>query len=236
MKKNIRINRLSYKFFISEKTFKPTATTEFLLKDSLKIAKNKYSILDLGCGIGIIAILIAKKLKLKKTIFASDISDEAIKITKKNFALHKFKVDARVGSLLEPWKNEKFDLIINDVSGISAKIAEKSDWFRNVSCKTGNDGTNLTLKVLKDAKKFINDKGYLILPVISLSNTKKIFQYAKKSFKKLNVLSKNLWFLPDNINIKKSTLEKMRKKNLIDFEFKFGKVLCYTTIILLQKN
>ena len=43
----------------------------------------------------------------------------------------------------------KFDYIINDVAGISEDIAKVSDWYKNVSCLSGKDGTKLVNEILK---------------------------------------------------------------------------------------
>ena len=55
-----------------------------------------------------------------KDLYSSDISLNAIKYCNINTKNHKIKNDIRQGTLFEPWQNEKFDLIINDISGISS--------------------------------------------------------------------------------------------------------------------
>ena len=39
--------------------------------------------------------------------------------------------------MFQPWTNDKFDLIIDDISAISSKVASLSQWFNNVSCESG---------------------------------------------------------------------------------------------------
>ena len=228
---NVKINKNKLTLYSSIKAFKPTATTDFLLKDALTVIKKPMDVLDLGCGIGIIAIMINKHLKNKKKIYASDVSTAANTVAKKNFELHKCNYDLREGSLFEPWKNEKFDLIINDVSGISEKIAKKSKWFKNVSCRSGIDGTKLTLKVISASKKHLNKNGAIIFPIISLSNGKKVIQKLKSKFTKVKILSENYWFLPKDLEFFKEELENMKKKKLINYDLKFGKIICSTKII-----
>ena len=153
-KKTVKINKSNIKLYISDSVFKPTATTSFLFRDAAKFINKKMDILDLGCGSGVIAILANKLQQNKKKIYASDISSKAIQYAKKNLDMHKCNFELKKGSLFKPWNNKKFDLIINDVSGISETLAKKSTWFRNVPCRTGLDGTDLTLKVINSSKLY----------------------------------------------------------------------------------
>ena len=233
--KTIKIDNSHIKLFIPSSVFFPTATTDFLLRDSKKFINKNIDILDLGCGSGIIAILANKLQKNKKKIFASDVSDKAVACAKKNFQLHDCNFELKSGSLFSPWKNKKFDLIINDVSGISEELAKKSTWFKNVPCKTGIDGTDLTLKIIKSSTLHLNKGGGIIFPIISLSNTRKIMQALKKRFKTIKIISNNYWFLPEELNKNQSKLIKMKQKKLINFEKKFGKII-FNTQIVYAKN
>jgi len=230
-KENLKINKNKLKLYVSNRAFKPTATTEFLIRDALSIIKKPVDVLDLGCGIGVVGILVNKFLKNRKKIYASDVSGEAIKIAEKNFRMHKCNFELKKGSLLSPWEGKKFDLIINDVSGISETIAKKSKWFKNVPCNSGKDGTKLTIKIIDSTSLHLNRNGGIIFPIISLSNSKKIFNKLKKKFKTFKIISSNYWFLPDDLNSYKKKLLSMRKKKLINFDVKYGKIICSTLII-----
>ena len=91
--------------------------------------------------------------------------------------------------MFKPRSKCKFNYIINDISGISSTIAKKSKWFRYVPSSSGIDGTKLTIKIIKDLK-YLDKNGKLYLPLISLSNTKKVLNFAKKKFNKIKVVSK----------------------------------------------
>ena len=235
--KKIKVNNEFFSIYFNPGVFMPTATTDFLIKDFLKKnhkIKNK-KILDLGCGSGIISIILANHAK-NNFFYASDISNKAVICCKKNFIYFKINGEVKKGNMLNPWSNYKFDFIINDVSGISSIVAKKSKWFKNVPALTGVDGTRLTIAVIKNSIKYLNKNGCLYLPLISLSNEKKIIDIAKKYFKKLKIISKNFWFLPADLEKHKTQLNTLKKKKNINFEYKFGKYVCYTKVLELKKN
>ena len=232
-KKKIKFKDLS--FFYSDNSFTPTGTSALLCDSIIKVIKDEKEILDFGCGIGVVGITLFKKKNIKKTLYASDISKESIKLCKLNSLSHRVNVDARVGSLFTPWPNKKFDLIINDISGISEKIANISPWFKKTSCESGIDGTLLTSKVITESKKFLKKKGKIIFPVISLSDSKKILREAKLNFRKVVKLSSQNWPMPKEFYKNKKVLFNLKKNKLIDFEERFG-ILTFTTDIFLAKN
>ncbi|MDC3163067.1 methyltransferase [Candidatus Pelagibacter sp.] len=141
------------KLLTSKGVFKPTETTKFLIEAITKnFPKRKVDILDLGCGNGVVGIYLLKKFKNIKSMSFADKSEKAIINAKENCKLNKIlkkKVQFFKSDVFESINDLKFDIIINDISGISHKIAKISDWFKNVPCESGDDGTRLTLKVLK---------------------------------------------------------------------------------------
>lgn len=74
------------------------------------------SIIDIGCGSGILAIA-AKKLFDSK-IIATDIDEQAIEVSKKNFAANNVKIDAIIADGLNEKKLQSFspyDLVISNI-------------------------------------------------------------------------------------------------------------------------
>lgn len=218
------------KIITNKKVFSPTGTSNFLLETVCDKIKPNSSILDLGCGTGLIGISLGKLGLGKNKIYLSDASKEAVKLAKTNAAKNNISVDARVGSLFEPWKGMKFDNIIDDVSGVAEDIAKVSPWFKNVPCESGYDGTNLVIKVLKQAPRYLNKNGKIFFPILSLSNNKKIIKEAKKIFKKIKLLDRKTWPLPAQMQSNILLLKKLSADGIIDIDEKFGTILWYTDI------
>ncbi len=80
----------SRKFFIEEGVFIPRPETEILVEEALKLIKGASTVVDVGTGTGVIAITLALERPSLK-VFATDISDKALEIAKKNALFHKVK-------------------------------------------------------------------------------------------------------------------------------------------------
>ena len=121
-------------------------------------------------------------------------------------------------------------------SGISSKIANISSWFKNVPSNSGNDGTFLIDKIIKQSNNYLNESGLLFFPVISLSNKKKILQTAEKNFSFVRLLSRNEWPLPEELSKYINLLNELKEKNYIELNIKFGIPICYTEIYVAHNN
>ena len=215
---------------VNKNVFIPTGTSNLLIEACQKIVRPKKKILDLGCGCGIVGISIAKKLKIKSKIFFSDISNKACKNTLINCKRLNINSEVRVGPLLEPWKNKKFDYIISDVAAISAEISKISPWYKNCVNNSGYDGSDHIINIISNSKKYLHKNGKLIFPIISLSNEKKIKSNLKKNFKKIKKISSQTWPMPKSISKKILLLNKLKKNKIISFESKLGLLTFRTDI------
>ena len=213
--------------------FKPTLTSKLLINSSVNIVKNKKKILDLGCGGGIVTGCLYK-LNKKANYFLSDISKTAVSKAKTNLGSFKGNFTFKVGDSLKPWKNNKFDLIINDISGISNKVSKVSPWFKNVPMDKSVDGTFLLSKVLKQISNLMDENSIIIFPIISLCNIQKANKIVKENLK---VLEKHKfeWPLPKSMIKDINLFESLRKKKIISYKKKYGIIVCNTTIIIASK-
>ena len=237
-KLNNNENRKYIKLYLNKEVFRPTETTKFLLEAVIKkFPKRKVTVLDLGCGNGVVGIYLLKKYKNIINMTFADISEKAIINARQNCELNKIskrKTQFLKSSVFENIKDSKFDIIINDISGISYEIAKISEWFRNVPCESGDDGTKLTLNVLKNFKFYLKPKGFIFFPIISLSNEKKIQKYLQKIQAKSTIISVNEWPIPNKMYKHTLLLKKLKNLKKISYENKFNLIIANTKIIYIK--
>ncbi len=213
--------------------FTPNKTTELLLSAVNKTISKPSKILDLGCGTGAVGLSIWFDGLAKEPVCASDLSVPSVNCSQENFKVNGCIADVRCGNLFEPWLDEKFNVIIDDISGISQDVASVSPWFKGgVPCDTGSDGTNLVVDILQNASKHLVEDGSLFFPVLSLSNVELILKAAHENFNKVDLIERQDWPLPKELEIHMPLLKKLSEKGDIVLEERFGMMLCYTEVYL----
>lgn len=114
----------SLAFIVSPAVLIPRPETEFLLEQVFSLTnKTNYSdgkIIDLCCGSGVIATVLAKETG--KTVFAADVSTKALQVARKNIIRH--GVEGRVhlvgSDLLASFvKREQFSLVVSNPPYVS---------------------------------------------------------------------------------------------------------------------
>ena len=223
---------VSLDLHLIEGIFEPTGTTKLLIDSVTSSCKSEsgQKILDLGAGCGVVGISLCKQGFMGSTMFASDLNNNSLQCMSLNAKEHQCEIIIREGSIFEPWEGEKFDIIVDDISGVSDKVAKISDWFDSVPCNSGIGGDILTNKVLSQSKDYLNDGGVIFFPVISFSNVNSILSVASQYYENVDCVSRMEWILPQSMQDNLDILKKLKKSGHIDYEDKFGTIVWYTEI------
>lgn len=215
----------------SDKVFTPTGTTEAIIEAVLENNNQKKKTLDLGCGCGVIGLSLFNNGLINEPLYASDLSETAIENVIINAKKNSCKVVVKKSNLLSEWKNQKFEMIVCDVSSISEEVAPISPWFNSTDCITGPGGNKLINKVIENIEKYASKEGCkFYFPVISLSDVNSIKSHAQKFFKNLKRVKRKNWPLPKTMLNKIDFLRKLKNENKVDFKERFGVVICYTEV------
>lgn len=230
-----KINKeLSFDIKLHEDVFQPTGTSDEIIKAVSTNVEYPGKFLDLGCGSGVVGFALHILGKIDKCLYASDLSKDAIDLVEENAKDLDIPIISRFGSIFEPWKDESFDYIVDDISGVAEQVAEISPWFNRTSCRSGEDGTELVLEAIANAPVHLNKGGKFFFPILSLSDSKKIVESANTSFKKVTRVGHKEWKLPDEMIEHMDLLSDLRKKGIIDYKEKYGWLLWSTDIYMAE--
>jgi release factor glutamine methyltransferase len=155
-----------YVFLVDECVYEP-AEDSFLLAEQLRVEKND-TVLDMGTGCGIIAVLAEKA----KRVVAVDINPYAIKCATNNAEMNgvKEKIEFRLGDLFQPIKlNENFSLILFNAPYLPSEPIEEKSWIEK-AWAGGPDGRKIIDQFLVGAPNFLADGGKIQLVQSSLSD------------------------------------------------------------------
>ncbi len=171
-----KVNFLNIELEYNEKVFRPTLLSE---KCALNTNFKDKNILDLGCGIGPLAIYFAKNGA--SSVDAIDIYDEHLKFAKKNADLNNIEVNIFESDLFQN-VSKKYDLICCDVSGVKEEVARLTGWFPEEVPKADDSGANLILNVIANSKEFLKENGELVICTTTFSDEKSIFAAFEQFF------------------------------------------------------
>ncbi len=199
--------------------FTPTLTTSFLTQQALCADVTGKRVLDLGCGLGPISIVMA--MAGASHVWAIDLMRRACELAQFNSRLNGVsqKISVLNGNLFEPVRGMKFDLIVDDVSGVAAQVAKLSRWFPDEVPLGGEDGASFTVQMLTSARSHLSSQGQLYFPVLSLSNRKRIVDTARGAFgdQLHRVAERQIPFSPE-LKANADQLEHLRDEGLIQFD------------------
>jgi release factor glutamine methyltransferase len=212
--------------------FYPTSTTDLLLGGVRRFASREAtSALDLGCGCGIVAVALAKLVLPSAAIYASDISEEAVRLAKQNAESFRLAIDCRCGSLFEPWAGMRFDLIVDDVAGMAEPIARHSRWYPpHIHSDAGEDGARWIVRILSQAPEFLTPNGQILFPVLTLSSESRILDTARNHFARVEMLTEQWYPLGSDLSPHMNLIEDLMAKGQVEVRKKGSRWLWATKI------
>ncbi len=161
---------------LGEGVFVPTHTS-LALADALEVRSDD-GVADIGCGCGVLGIVAARLGAVR--VVGTDISWEAIEAAAGN--AKGLGVDGicqfRVGDLCEPLGDERFDVVIGDVSGVPDLLAEATGWLPG----GGPTGAELPVALLETVRPSLRAGGRLYLPTGSLQDDRRVLTTARRIF------------------------------------------------------
>lgn len=155
-------------FKVDKRVLIPRKETELVVERALDIIKenNLRYILDLCCGCGNIAITIKKSGPEGIVVFSSDISLEALEVSKINDCNHKSGVKLVNADLLSAFKGGSFDMIISNPPYVERENIKGSLKYEPVlSLSGGKDGLRFIDKILDEACFYLKSGGYLVMEI-----------------------------------------------------------------------
>lgn len=160
---------LGFEFRTTSAALIPRHDTELLVTESLRVVSEAQRVLDIGSGSGCVAIALARSLP-GATVVSVDISSEALELARGNAALNSVSVDFRQGSLFEPVKGERFDLVVSNppyipAADIESLQPEVRDYEPRSALDGGADGFDFYRSIIPAAPDHLTPGGWLLLEV-----------------------------------------------------------------------
>ncbi|MBN1377257.1 class I SAM-dependent methyltransferase [Candidatus Woesearchaeota archaeon] len=123
----IRLKKIEFDLFSASGVFSKSYLdkgTELLLNKM--IMKNKWKVLDLGCGYGVVGIAV-KKLYPDTKVLMTDVNERAIKLARENIKMHNLEnIQARDSYLFKKIKDDDFDtILVNPPQSAGKKLCFK---------------------------------------------------------------------------------------------------------------
>lgn len=154
-------------FLVDEHVYEPAEDT-FLIAENLNVTGDD-TVLDMGTGCGILAVLAAKKAE---QVVAVDVNPYAIECAQRNAESNgvKERIEFRLGDLFHPIKqNERFSLILFNSPYLPSEPDEEKSWIGK-AWAGGHNGRSVVDIFIKDAPNFLADNGRIRLVQSSLTN------------------------------------------------------------------
>lgn len=155
-------------FYVGPQVLIPRQDTETLVEEAEKLLKPGMKVLDLCTGSGCIAVSLALRTPGLQ-MWASDLSEEALKIAKRNCERHRADVKLVKSDLFENLEG-KFDLIVSNPPYIPTQqilsLQEEVRLYDPITALDGReDGLFFYREIAGTAPEYLQDGGRLLVEI-----------------------------------------------------------------------
>ena len=166
----------SLDFEVNSKVLVPRPETEVLLEHAIALAKTipvssgeSLRVLDMCTGSGIVSVVAAREIEDAR-VWATDISEDALKVARRNADAHKVsgKIEFLQGDLWAPITNLRFDLILSNPPYVSTSEypdlpPEVRDHEPKIALDGKEEGLHCIKEIIKSAPDFMDSGGWLMI-------------------------------------------------------------------------
>ena len=207
---------------LGEDTFAPT-TISTLVAEAMDVDEGEV-VIDVGTGTGVLAI-IAAKLGASR-VLAIDSSPSVREVGRANAEVHGVanKIEFLHGDLFDPLAEDvEADVIIGDVSGVPDSLAKVSGWFPS-GIGGGPRGSELPIRMLREAVRRLRPGGRVFLPTGSLQDENAILEAARGIYGKVAKFAERMIPLP-SVLAESETLRSLMSDGIVHLVPKGSRLL-----------
>ena len=117
----------------------------------------KGRLLDIGCGVGIISLLLSRDFTLETTII--DKQKEMLSYARHNFAINSIKVEEHLGDIAEFQSDKKYDFIISNPPFYGSSVRQSENEHLNIARYTHHMPID---HLIGSVKRLLSPRGYFI--------------------------------------------------------------------------
>ena len=177
---------MGHDFFVDENVLIPQPDTEILVEETIKVLKNKIEslkendvirILDICTGSGAIAVSLASYVEEhyknnKIEIYATDISENALSVARKNMVLintQESNIKFILSDMFEKVPKIKYDIIVSNPPYIETNViktlTKEVQIEPHIALDGGTDGLKYYRIIAKKSYKFLKSEADLLLEI-----------------------------------------------------------------------
>lgn len=167
----------------------PRHDTEVLVAEAVRRMPDARTALDIGVGSGCIAVALARSMP-QTEVWGVERSSEALALAQKNTIKHGVRITLFEGSLFEPFKDQKFDLIVSNppyipTGDLETLQPEVRDYEPRGALDGGADGLDFYRLIVPAAPEHLNPGGWFMVEIGIGQEADVLFLFETAGFREL---------------------------------------------------